>query len=221
MTIVDRSVETAGTALNEIYEGRTALSQAIKFCSDFGSGDWRDVTSTQMVEDMGERPLSNIATKHPELRCFSVVAALLNAKGIDVVGTRDDYTPLAAACSLDLRWPIVVHLLDMLKYVPNNGLNDTFSYRGYTAFQRAVQYSPGAVIALIKQPDLKPNLTGNGFPWKRLLEDMYTTQHEMVMAALRHVGAVLGDTVEANTQKRTVQEYLESNKITTPFQWPI
>jgi hypothetical protein len=84
-----------------------------------------------------------------------------------------------------------------------------------------VKYSPGAVIALIKQSDLKPNLTGNGFTWERLLKDIKTTQYEMVMAALRHVGATVDGTVEANTQKRTVQEYLESNKITTPFRWPI
>jgi hypothetical protein len=223
MIVVKRSVETAGTALNKIYGAGTLLTIAIEKCSGFGSESWRHVTNTKMVEDMGKLPLSNIATKHPELRCFSVVAALLNAKHIDVVGKETSYTPLYMACSKEFKWPIVVHLLDMLKDEPNNRLNDLM--RNTTAFQAAVQHSPGAVIALIKQPELKPDMTGQRFEWKTRLDALKNrpdkTQYEMVMAALRHVGATVVGTVEANTSTRTVREYLESNNITTPFRWPI
>jgi hypothetical protein len=216
MTVVNRSVETAGSALNKIYQGTTPLTRAILRCSDFGSESWRHVINTQMVEDMGKLPLSNIASKHPELRCFSVVAALLNAKGIDVVGTRDDYTPLFHACSLEYKWPIVVHLLDMLEGVPNNRLNDIiYSNKGYTALHWAVIYSPGAVIALVKQPELKPDMTGQPFEWKtrlNVLETKNITQYNMVVAALRHVGATVDGKVEANTPKRTVREYLENQR---------
>jgi hypothetical protein len=215
MIVVDRSVERAGTTINQRDRVGTPLTQAINNCSDYGSESWRDVTSTKMVEDMGKLPLSNIATKHPELRCFSVVAALLNAKGIDVVGTRDDYTPLFHACRPEFKWPIVVHLLDMLKGVPNDRLNDLIGEE--TVFQSAVQHSPGAVIALIKQPGLMPNKREDDRPTALDLFTSYGKEigKEMVEAALTFVGAVGASELTDANKNLTVGEYT-----TTPFEWP-
>jgi hypothetical protein len=219
MTVVNRSVETAGKYVN----GHNTLTLAIENCSDFGPGVWRDVTSTQMVEDMGERPLSNIATTHPhDLRCFSVVAALLNAKHIDVVGKNTHNTPLYTACAHEFRWPIVVHLLDILKDEPNNRLNDLIYDE--TAFQRAVQHSPGAVIALIKQPDLMPNKREDGgqtaldlVQCNNYLGVLNQEQEktDMVINALPHVGAVGASELTDANKNLTVGEYT-----TTPFEWP-
>jgi hypothetical protein len=212
MIVVDRSVKTAGSALNRRDGDKSTLIQAIRSCSDSGSGGWRDVTSTQMVEDMGELPLSNIATTHShDLRCFSVVAALLNAKGIDVVGKETHNTPLCEACENESDWPIVVHLLDMLKDVENNRLNDLINEE--TAFQRAVQYSPGAVIALIKQPGLEVAYGPEKYDFSGT-NDQIQQKKDMVNAALAFVEAVGPSELTDANKNRTVGEY------TTPFEWP-
>jgi hypothetical protein len=207
MIVVDRSVERAGTTINQRDRVGTPLTQAINNCSDYGSESWRDVTSTQMVEDMGELPLSNIATTHShDLRCFSVVAALLNAKHIDVVGKETHNTPLYTACNYEFKWPIVVHLLDMLKDVENNRLNDVIN--GETAFQRAVQHSPGAVMALIKQPDLKPNLNvalGVFAHTYSGTDGQKKTKTEMVRAALQWVAGSASVTAWSHAWQPHVQ----------------
>jgi hypothetical protein len=216
MIVVDRSVERAGTTINQRDRVGTPLTQAINNCSDYGSESWRDVTSTQMVEDMGELPLSNIATTHShDLRCFSVVAALLNAKHIDVVGKETHNTPLYQACRPEFKWPIVVHLLDMLKGVPNDRLNDLIGEE--TVFQSAVQHSPGAVIALIKQPGLMPNKREDDRPTALDLFTSYGKEigKEMVEAALTFVGAVGASELTDANKNLTVGEYT-----TTPFEWP-
>jgi hypothetical protein len=229
-TIVNRSVETAGQwkYVNGYTTRGTALFLAIENCSDFGSGGWRNVISTQMVEDMGERPLSNTPTHTHDLRCFSVVAALLNAKHIDVVNPDNKgVTPLYEACSLEFKWPIVVHLLDMLKDEPNNRLNDLMRHNRTTAFQVAAQYSPGAVIALIKQPGLMPNLragyTGvtsldllnmNYYSGTNTEKQQKQQKQDMVSAALAFVGAVGASKLTDANKNRTVGEYLASK-----FEW--
>jgi hypothetical protein len=220
-TIVNRSVKTAGK-----YAGGTPLTLAIEKCSDFGSDGWRDVTSTQMVEAMGERPLSNTATHTYDLRCFSVVAALLNAKHIDVVNPDNKgVTPLWAACINEFKWPIVVHLLDMLKDVENNRLNDLIRQIKKNAFQVAAQYSPGAVIALIKQPGLMPNkredggqtaldlVQGNNYLGVLKQQQEKT---DMVINALLHVGAVGASELTDENKNRTVETFTANSK----FKWP-
>jgi hypothetical protein len=229
MTIVNRSVETTGKNVNKVEIYGDALSQAISKCSYFGSESWWDVTSTKMVEDMGKLPLSNIATTHThDLRCFSVVAALLNAKGIDADPLGGwGRQPLYQACRYEFKWPIVVHLLDMLKDEPNNRLN--YQINGETAFQRAVQHSPGAVIALIKQPNLVPNLMKDWIGGVYSTFEAYKMKYDdtngsaqvkknMVKAALQHVGAITDDVVGRVRAREVVIKHLESYKA-TPFQW--
>jgi hypothetical protein len=227
MIVVDRSVERAGTTINQRDRVGTPLTQAINNCSDFGSESWRDVTSTKMVEDMGKLPLSNIATTHThDLRCFSVVAALLNAKGIDADPLGGwGRQPLYQACRYEFKWPIVVHLLDMLKDEPNNRLNDLMRHNRTTAFQVAAQYSPGAVIALIKQPGLMPNkredggqtaldlVQGNNYLGVLKQQQEKT---DMVINALLHVGAVGASELTDENKNRTVETFTANSK----FKWP-